>query len=74
MWRWQLLGGATLLCGLPLLNALNTDTHLGVSLWQGAALRGVAGFDLLALAMGLLLVAAARQLQPRQPGWCRAGR
>jgi len=57
MWQLQLGIGALLFAGLPLLNALTTATHLGVSLRTG--LWPVAGFDLVALALGLGLGAAA---------------
>jgi len=59
MWRFQLALGAALLGGLPLLNAFTTATHLGVTLFAGPALRAVAGFDLVTLALGLLLGWAA---------------
>lgn len=59
MWRFQLTLGALLLGGLPLLNAVTTNTHLGVSLFGGPGLRPVAGFDLVTLALGLLLGWAA---------------
>ena len=68
MWRLQLTLGAVLLAGIPVLNALTTDTHLGVSLFGGPALRAVAGFDLVVLALGLLLGYAAWWLgRPRKP-------
>lgn len=59
MWRFQLMLGAALLGGLPLLNALTTDTHLGVTLFGGPGLRPVAGFDLVTLMLGALLGWAA---------------
>lgn len=59
MWRFQLTLGALLLGGLPLLNAVTTNTHLGVTLFGGPGLRPVAGFDLVTLALGLLLGWAA---------------
>ncbi|MDY0977075.1 PepSY-associated TM helix domain-containing protein [Massilia sp. CFBP9012] len=68
MWRFQLTLGALLLAGIPVLNALTTDTHLGVSLFGGPALRAVAGFDLVVLALGLLLGYAAWWLgRPKKP-------
>jgi uncharacterized iron-regulated membrane protein len=59
MWRFQLSVGALMLAGLPVLNAITTDTHLGVSLFGGPGLRPVAGFDLVVLVLGLLLGYAA---------------
>ncbi|WP_208280748.1 PepSY-associated TM helix domain-containing protein [Massilia oculi] len=68
MWRFQLALGAVLLAGIPVLNALTTDTHLGVTLFGGPALRAVAGFDLVVLALGLLLGYAAWWLgRPKKP-------
>jgi uncharacterized iron-regulated membrane protein len=68
MWRFQLTLGAVLLAGIPVLNALTTDTHLGVTLSGGPALRAVAGFDLVVLALGLLLGYAAWWLgRPKKP-------
>lgn len=59
MWRIQLTLGAAMLAGIPLLNAFTTDTHLGVTLFGGPGLRPVAAFDLVVLALGLLLGWAA---------------
>lgn len=56
-WQIQLGVGAALFSGVPVLNALTTSTHLGVSLREG--LWPVAGFDLVTLALGLALGAAA---------------
>ena len=75
MWRFQLTLGAVLLAGIPVLNALTTDTHLGVTLFGGPALRAVAGFDIVVLLLGLLLGWAAwwldrkakKQAVARQP-------
>ncbi|WP_067751709.1 PepSY-associated TM helix domain-containing protein [Orrella dioscoreae] len=52
-WREQLWLGAILLGGVPLLNALTSDRHLGVSLPAGDWV--MAGFDLTALASGVFL-------------------
>ena len=57
MWQVQLGLGALLFAAVPLLNALTTRTHLGVSLREG--LWPVAGFDLVSLALGIGLGAAA---------------
>ena len=59
MWRFQLTLGALLLAGIPILNAITTDTHLGVTLFGGAGLRPVAAFDLVVLLLGALLGWAA---------------
>lgn len=75
MWRFQLTLGALLLAGTPVLNAITTDTHLGVTLFGGPGLRPVAAFDLVVLALGLLLGWAAwwlgrkakKQAAARQP-------
>lgn len=66
MWRFQLIVGALLLAGLPLLNVFTTGTHLGVTLFGPAGLRPVAGFDLVMLALGSLLGYAAWWLKRRQ--------
>ncbi|MCA3188197.1 PepSY-associated TM helix domain-containing protein [Cupriavidus sp.] len=63
MWRVQLWAGAALFAGLPVLNALTTSTHLGVTLFHGPVV--VAGFDLTVLALGVGLGAAARMLGNR---------
>ncbi|KAI3591187.1 iron-regulated membrane protein [Cupriavidus sp. U2] len=57
MWRVQLWVAATLFAGVPVLNALTTSTHLGVTLFHGPGV--VAGFDLTAMALGIGLGAAA---------------
>jgi uncharacterized iron-regulated membrane protein len=65
MWRWQLGLGGALLAAIPLLNALTTNTHLGQSLRHGSSLHAVAAFDLVTLALGLLLAGAAWSLRRR---------
>jgi uncharacterized iron-regulated membrane protein len=60
MWRLQLGAGALLFGAIPLLNALTTSSHLGVTLVEGPA--SVASFDLTVLALGLLLGYGARRL------------
>ncbi|WP_317921727.1 PepSY-associated TM helix domain-containing protein [Cupriavidus sp. TA19] len=67
MWRAQLWAGAVLFGGIPLLNALTTDSHLGVTLLQGRGPAAVAGFDLVTLALGIALGAAAWMTGRRQP-------
>ncbi|WP_454725548.1 MULTISPECIES: PepSY-associated TM helix domain-containing protein [Cupriavidus] len=65
MWRVQLWAGALMLAGIPVLNGLTTDTHLGVTLLQGQGPAAVAGFDLTVLALGIALGAAAWMLGRR---------
>jgi len=59
MWRFQLIVGALLLAGVPLLNLFTTSTHLGATLFGPAGLRPVAAFDLVVFALGALLGYAA---------------
>lgn len=66
MWRFQLIVGAVLLCGVPLLNVFTTDTHLGVTLFGPAGLRPVAAFDLVVFALGMLLGYAAWWLKRKE--------
>jgi MFS family permease len=61
MWMLQLLTGAALFVLLPLLNALTTDAHLGVTLPAGR--WALAGFDLTVLGLGAALAAAAWMLR-----------
>jgi hypothetical protein len=51
---------------LPLLNAMTTHTHLGVTLLRGDGPWAVAGFDLFSLGLGLALLYAASKLTRRQ--------
>lgn len=71
MWRAQLWAGAALFGTIPLLNALTTGSHLGVTLLQGRGPAAVAGFDLVSLALGLGLGAAAWMTGRRQPAPAR---
>ena len=57
MWQVQLWAGALLFAGVPLMNALTTASNLLFSIRAG--LWEVAGFDLVCLALGLCLGAAA---------------
>jgi len=57
-WGEQLAAAAALWTALPLLNALTSHAHLGVTLARG--LWGVAGIDLTALATGALFALLAR--------------
>jgi hypothetical protein len=60
-WVEQLTVAAVLFCGVPLLNALTTPYHLGVTLAQGD--WTLAGFDLTCLGSGLFLAWAAWKMQ-----------
>jgi len=62
-WVEQLGLAAVLYAALPLVNAATSGRHLGYSLVQGD--WPMAGFDLAALATGLILAALARQLGRR---------
>ncbi|PMV71885.1 PepSY-associated TM helix domain-containing protein, partial [Pseudomonas sp. GW123-5C08] len=62
-WVEQLSVGALLFIAIPLLNALTTSHHLGVSLATGD--WAMAGFDLTSLASGIFLGWAAWKMQHR---------
>ncbi|MFL1388196.1 PepSY-associated TM helix domain-containing protein [Pseudomonas tritici] len=62
-WIEQLSVGALLFIAIPLLNALTTSHHLGVSLATGD--WALAGFDLTCLASGVFLAWAAWKMQQR---------
>ncbi|MEM7077837.1 MAG: PepSY-associated TM helix domain-containing protein [Pseudomonadota bacterium] len=64
-WREQVGLLAGLFMALPLLNALTTDVHLGVTLGQGDWVR--AGFDLSALVFGVALLFVRRRLPAPEP-------
>ncbi|SCV02398.1 Uncharacterized iron-regulated membrane protein [Cupriavidus necator] len=74
MWRAQLWVGAALFGGVPVLNALTTGSHLGVTLLQGRGPAAVAGFDLVTLALGIALAAAAWMVGRGQPAPRRTSR
>ena len=57
VWQEQLWLAAAALCAVPLLNALTTERHLGVTLRAGDWV--LAGVDLTLLALGLFLAMAA---------------
>lgn len=59
-WVEQLTLAAVLFCAVPMLNALTTKNHLGVSLQQGDWM--MAGFDLTCLGSGLFLAWSARKM------------
>lgn len=71
MWRAQLWAGAVLFGSIPLVNALTTASHLGVTLLQGRGPAAVAGFDLVSLALGVALGVAAWITGRRQPAAAR---
>ncbi|QJI35684.1 PepSY-associated TM helix domain-containing protein [Pseudomonas sp. ADAK13] len=63
-WIEQLSVGAMLFIGVPVLNALTTSQHLGVSLANGD--WAMAGFDLTCLGSGVFLAWAAWKMQHRR--------
>ena len=65
MWQLQLALGGALFAALPVLNAVTTSTHLGVSLALG--LWAVAGVDGVCGALGLALLWAAWWVGRRSP-------
>ncbi len=71
-WIEQLGLGAVLFMAVPLLNALTTSEHLGVSVAKGD--WAMAGFDLTCLGSGLFLAWAAWKMQHRSAAQPRAER
>ncbi|MCR4540070.1 PepSY domain-containing protein [Pseudomonas sp. 18.1.10] len=71
-WVEQLSVGALLFAAIPLLNALTTSHHLGVSLVTGD--WAMAGFDLTCLASGVFLAWAAWKMQHRVAPQAKAER
>ncbi|MCW4453776.1 PepSY domain-containing protein [Flavobacterium sp. MXW15] len=65
MWAWQLYLGAVLFALIPLLNALTTHAHLGVTLASGDWV--LAGFDLSMVAFGACLAVCGWRMQRWQP-------
>lgn len=65
MWAWQLYLGAALFALIPVLNALTTQAHLGVTLRNGDWV--LAGFDLMMLAFGAMLAYCGLRMQRWQP-------
>ncbi|WP_130909313.1 PepSY-associated TM helix domain-containing protein [Pseudomonas mucidolens] len=63
-WIEQLSLGALLFAGVPLLNALTTSEHLGVTLAKGD--WSMAGFDLTCLGSGAFLAWAAWKMRQRR--------
>lgn len=64
MWVGQLGAAALLFAAIPVLNAVTTTSHLGMSLPAG--LWRVAGFDLVCLSLGLALAACCWHLLRKQ--------
>ena len=71
-WVEQLSAGALLFAAIPLLNALTTSHHLGVSLATGD--WAMAGFDLTCLGSGVFLAWAAWKMQHRAASQAKAER
>ncbi|HWU98501.1 MAG TPA: PepSY-associated TM helix domain-containing protein [Oxalicibacterium sp.] len=65
MWQWQLGVGGFLFMALPILNALTTDTHLGVTLFNGPLVY--AGFDLIVLSLGCCLAYTSWKMRGKSP-------
>jgi len=65
MWAWQLYLGAAMFLLIPVINALTTHAHLGVTLRNGDWV--LAGFDLMMLAFGAVLAYCALRMQRWQP-------
>lgn len=65
MWAWQLYVGAAMFALIPVINALTTHAHLGVSLRTGDWV--LAGFDLVMLAFGAVLGYCGLRMQRWQP-------
>ncbi len=65
MWAWQLYLGAGMFLLIPVINALTTHAHLGVTLRTGDWV--LAGFDLMMLAFGAVLAYCALRMQRWQP-------
>ena len=61
MWSWQLYLGAALFALVPVVNAITTDVHLGVTLPAGQ--WTLAGVDLVCLFLGVSLGIAGWRLQ-----------
>ncbi|WP_205507502.1 PepSY-associated TM helix domain-containing protein [Myxococcus vastator] len=65
-WLEQLGAAGLLFVAIPVLNALTTDSHLGVTIPAGKWL--IAGFDIVAFVTGLAMLHAARKVwRRRQP-------
>jgi uncharacterized integral membrane protein len=65
MWAWQLYVGAAMFALIPLVNALTTHAHLGVTLLQGD--WPLAGVDLFMLVFGVVLAYCGWRMQHWHP-------
>lgn len=65
MWAWQLYLGAAMFALIPVVNALTTHAHLGVTLRSGDWV--LAGFDLTMIAFGAMLAYCGLRMQRWQP-------
>ncbi|AWH46145.1 PepSY-associated TM helix domain-containing protein [Stenotrophomonas sp. ZAC14A_NAIMI4_1] len=65
MWAWQLYLGAAAFALVPVVNALTTHAHLGVTLVNGDWV--LAGFDLSMLAFGAMLAMCGWRMQRWTP-------
>jgi len=65
MWAWQLYIGAAAFALVPVVNALTTHAHLGVTLLNGDWV--LAGFDLSMLAFGAMLAMCGWRMQRWTP-------
>ncbi len=72
MWAWQLYLGAALFALVPVVNALTTHAHLGVTIRSGDWV--LAGFDLVMIAFAAMLVMCAWRMQRWQPPLSAADR
>ncbi len=72
MWTWQLYLGAALFALIPVVNALTTHAHLGVTIRSGDWI--LAGFDLVMIAFGAMLAMCAWRMQHWQPPLSAADR
>ena len=65
MWAWQLYLGAAAFALVPVVNALTTHAHLGITLRNGDWV--LAGFDLSMIAFGAMLALCGWRMQHWTP-------
>lgn len=65
MWTWQLYLGGALFALIPVVNAVTTHAHLGITLRTGDWV--LAGFDLTMLAFGAMLAYCGHRMRRWQP-------
>ncbi|MNV23398.1 hypothetical protein D3C71_1144100 [compost metagenome] len=65
MWAWQLYIGAAAFALIPVVNALTTHAHLGLTLFNGD--WALAGFDLSMIAFGAMLALCGWRMQRWTP-------